>query len=155
MGKYEAKTKVTEMAVEDYIAALPDPRRREEAEVLDAMHRRVTGLAPKMWGPSMIGYGRYRYRYASGHEGEAMRGGFSPRKAALSLYLMGNYCDRQPEADALFARLGKHKTGAACLYVNKLADVDLAVLEEPGSPELGIDERAVSGNYVKCGPGRS
>ncbi|WP_126176662.1 DUF1801 domain-containing protein [Tsuneonella rigui] len=130
MGKYQAKTAATEVLVADYIAGLPDARRREEAAVLDAMHRRVTGLEPKMWGPSMIGYGSYHYRYDSGHEGVAMRGGFSPRKAALTLYLMGNYRDRQPEADALFARLGKHKTGKSCLYVNKLADVDLEVLEK-------------------------
>lgn len=129
MGRYQAKTRPSEVGVAEYIAALPDARRREEARTLDAIYRRVTGEQPVMWGPSMIGYGRYRYRYASGHEGEAMRGGFAPRKAALSIYLMGNYCDRQAEADTLLARLGKHKTGAACLYVNKLADVDLAVLE--------------------------
>lgn len=129
MGKYEAKTKATEVAVEDFIAAVPDQRRREEAEVIDKLHRRVTGLDPKMWGPSMIGYGSYHYRYESGHEGVAMRGGFSPRKAAMTIYLMGNYCDRQPEADALFARLGKHKTGKSCLYINKLSDVDLDALE--------------------------
>jgi len=129
MGKYEAKTKATEVPVADYIASLPDARRREEAQVLDALHRRVTGHEPKMWGPSMIGYGRYRYKYASGHEGEAMRGGFSPRKAALTVYLMGNYGHAQPEADALFARLGKHKFTKSCLYINKLADVDLEALE--------------------------
>ena len=129
MAKYEAKTKATEASVDEYIAALPDARRREEAAVLDAMHRRVTGLEPKMWGPSMIGYGRYHYKYASGHEGEAMRGGFSPRKAALTVYLMGNYGDAQPEADALFTRLGKHKFTKSCLYINKLADVDLDALE--------------------------
>ena len=82
-----------------------------------------------MWGPSMIGYGSYRYRYDSGHSGEAMRAGFSPRKTALTVYLMGTYGDRQPAADALFARLGKHKTGKSCLYINKLADVDLDTLE--------------------------
>ena len=130
MGKYQPKTAATEVSVADYVAGLPDARRREEAAVLDALHRRVTGLEPKMWGPSMIGYGSYHYRYDSGHEGVAMRGGFSPRKAALTLYLMGNYRDHQPEADALFARLGKHKTGKSCLYVNKLADVDLEVLEK-------------------------
>ena len=129
MGKYEAKTKATEVPVADFIAALPDPRRREEAAVLDALHRRVTGLEPKMWGPSMIGYGSYDYTYASGHSGTAMRGGFSPRKAALTVYLMGNYGDAQPEADALFARLGKHKFTKSCLYINKLADVDLEALE--------------------------
>lgn len=130
MAGYEAKTRVTEVTVSDYIASLPDARRRDEAHVLDAIYRRVTGLEPRMWGPTMIGYGRYRYTYASGHSGEAMRGGFSPRKAALSIYLMGNYCDRQAEADELFARLGKHKQAKACLYVNKLADVDLVVLEQ-------------------------
>ena len=130
MGKYQPKTAATEVSVADYVAGLPDARRREEAAVLDALHRRVTGLEPKMWGPSMIGYGSYHYRYDSGHEGVAMRGGFSPRKAALTLYLMGNYRDRQPEADALFARLGKHKTGKSCLYVNRLGDVHLEVLEQ-------------------------
>ena len=129
MGKYEAKTKATDVAVEDYIASLPDQRRREEAQVLDTLHRRVTGHEPKRGGPSMIGYGSYRYKYASGHEGEAMRGGFSPRKAALTVYLMGNYGEAQPEADALFARLGKHKFTKSCLYINKLADVDLEALE--------------------------
>src|SRR5688572_11104975 len=97
MGKYEAKTKATEVAVEDYIAGLPDQRRRDEGAAIDALHRRVTGLEPKMWGPTMIGYGSYRYKYASGHEGEAMRAGFSPRKAALTVYLMGNYGEAQPE----------------------------------------------------------
>jgi hypothetical protein len=129
LTKYEPKTNATEVNVADYIAGLPDARRREEAIVLDAMHRRVTGMDPRMWGPSMIGYGRYRYRYDSGHEGIAMRGGFSPRKTALTLYLMGTYRDQQDEADELFARLGKHKTGKSCLYINKLADVDLEVLE--------------------------
>ena len=130
MGKYQPKTAATEVSVADYVAGLPDARRREEAAVLDALHRRVTGLEPKMWGPSMIGYGSYHYRYDSGHEGVAMRGGFSPRKAALTLYLMGSYCDRHPEADALFARLGKHKTGKSCLYINRLGDVHLEVLEQ-------------------------
>jgi len=129
MAQYEAKTKATEVSVADFIAALPDERRREEAAALDVIHRHVTGIEPKMWGPSMIGYGSYRYRYDSGHEGVAMRGGFSPRKSALTLYSMGHYCDRQPEADLLFAALGKHKVGKSCLYINKLADVDLGVLE--------------------------
>ena len=106
MGKYEAKTKATEVAVEDFIAAVPDQRRREEAEIIDKLHRRVTGLDPKMWGPSMIGYGSYHYRYESGHEGDSLRGGFSPRKSAMTIYLMGNYVNRQAEADDLFARLG-------------------------------------------------
>ncbi|HWV59953.1 MAG TPA: DUF1801 domain-containing protein [Sphingopyxis sp.] len=130
MAKAEIKTKATEISVADFIAAVPDARRREEAAIVDAIHRRVTGQPPKMWGPSIIGYGSYDYVYDSGHSGTMCRAGFSPRKAAMTLYLMGHYCDRQPEADALLARLGKHKTGKSCLYLGKLADVDLAVLEQ-------------------------
>lgn len=130
MAKAEIKTKATEAAVADFIAAVPDARRREEADVIDAIHRRVTGLDPKMWGPSIIGYGSYDYVYDSGHSGTMCRAGFSPRKAAMTLYLMGHYSDRQPEADALLAQLGKYKNGKSCLYVNKLADIDLAVLEK-------------------------
>jgi hypothetical protein len=130
MGKTEIKTKANEVGVADFIAAVPDARRRDEANIIDAIHRRVSGLDPKMWGPSIIGYGNYDYKYDSGRSGTMCRAGFSPRKAALTLYLMGNYCNRQNEADALFARLGKHKTGKSCLYINKLADVDLEVLEK-------------------------
>jgi hypothetical protein len=130
MGKAEIKTKATEIRVVDFIAALPETRRREEADVIDAIHRRVTGHEPKMWGPSIIGYGRYTYTYDSGHSGTMCRAGFSPRKAALTLYLMGHYGNRQDEADALFAKLGKHKTSKACVYVNKLADIDLDILEK-------------------------
>ncbi len=130
MGKAEIKTKATDATVAGFIAAVPEARRREEAAVIDAMHRRVTGLDPQMWGPSIIGYGSYDYIYDSGHSGTMCRAGFSPRKAAMTLYLMGHYCERQDEADALLARLGKHKTGKSCLYINKLADVDLDILEK-------------------------
>lgn len=130
MAKAEIKTKATDISVADFIAAVPDARRREEAAVVDAIHRRVTGHEPKMWGPSIIGYGSYDYAYDSGHKGTMARAGFSPRKAAMTLYLIGNYCDRQAEADALFAKLGKHKTGKSCLYITKLFDVDLDVLEQ-------------------------
>ncbi|WP_432768103.1 MAG: DUF1801 domain-containing protein [Sphingopyxis sp.] len=130
MAKAGLKTKATEVSVADFIAAVPDVRRREEAAAIDAIHRRVTGLDPQMWGPSIIGYGSYDYTYDSGRSGTMCRAGFSPRKAAMTLYLMGNYCNRQDDADALFARLGKYKTGKSCLYINKLADVDLDVLEK-------------------------
>ncbi|QCB55532.1 DUF1801 domain-containing protein [Sphingopyxis sp. PAMC25046] len=130
MTKAEIKTQATEVSVADFITAVPDARRREEAAIIDAIHRRVTGQPPKMWGPSIIGYGSYDYVYDSGHSGTMCRAGFSPRKAATTLYLMGNYCDRQPEADALLARLGKHRAGKSCLYINKLADVDIDVLEQ-------------------------
>ena len=130
MAKAELKTKATRVSVADFIAALPDQRRREEAAVIDALHRRVTGLEPKMWGPSIIGYGSYHYKYDSDREGTMCRAGFSPRKAAMTLYLMGTYCDQQAEADGLFARLGAHSTGKSCLYIKRLAAVDLAVLEQ-------------------------
>ena len=129
MAKVELKTKATEVSAADFIAAVPDARRREEAAVIDALHRKVTGQEPKLWGPSIIGYGSYNYKSDSGREGTMCRAGFSPRKAAMTLYLMGNYCDRQAEVDALFAQLGKHSVGKSCLYIKKLADVDLAVLE--------------------------
>src|SRR3546814_9540615 len=92
MAKAEIKTKATDVSVADFIAAVPDARRREEAAIVDAIHRRITGLAPKMWGPSIIGYGSYDYVYDSGHSGTMCRAGFSPRKAAMTLYLMGHYC---------------------------------------------------------------
>ncbi|MEY4237742.1 MAG: hypothetical protein RL339_343 [Pseudomonadota bacterium] len=128
MAKAELKTKPTEVSVADFIAAVPDARRREEAGVIDAMMRRVSGHEPAMWGPSIIGYGRYSYRYDSGREGTMCRIGFSPRKAELVIYAMGG-AGETAEGQALFARLGKHKTGKGCLYIRKLADVDLAVLE--------------------------
>ena len=130
MVKAELKTKPTEMTVERFIADLADEQRRREATALDAIYRRVTGLEPKMWGSSIIGYGSYDYRYESGRTGTMCRAGFSPRKAALTLYLAGSYGDRQGEADALFARLGRHSTGKACLYVKRLDQVDADVLEQ-------------------------
>ena len=128
----EAKTQITAVSVEAFLAAVEPQAKRDEARVIDAMFRRVTGESPKMWGPSMIGYGEYRTTYESGRDVHWMRAGFSPRKAKHSLYLMGGYCDdltAAGRADAL-ARLGKHSLGKSCLYVNKLADIDLAVLEE-------------------------
>lgn len=130
MGKAEIKTRATDVSVAEFIAAIPEARRREDAAIVDAIHRRITGLAPKMWGPSIIGYGSYDYVYDSGRSGTMCRVGFSPRKAAMTLYVLGHYQNRQGEADALLARLGKHKTSKVCLYINKLADVDVGVLEQ-------------------------
>ncbi len=128
----EPKTMPTDVSVEDFIAGVEPERKREEAKVLDAMFRKVTGEEPKMWGPSIIGYGTYETTYASGRDVTWMRGGFSPRKAKHSLYLMGGYCDELSgkRRDAQLERLGKHSRGKSCLYINKLADVDLDVLEE-------------------------
>jgi Domain of unknown function (DU1801) len=122
MAKAELKTKATAVTVGAFIAGLPDARRRDEAGVIDALHRRVTGMEPKMWGPSID------YKYDSGREGTMCRTGFSPRKAALTLYAMGGPAET-PEGAALFARLGKHTAGKGCLYIKKLSDVDLEVLE--------------------------
>ena len=128
MAKAELKTKATQLSVADYIAALPEAVRRDDATALDALYRRVTGMEPKLWGPSIVGYGSYDYKYESGREGTMCRAGFSPRKGAQVLYVMSGL-DESAEATALLARLGKHTTGKGCLYIKKLADVDLAVLE--------------------------
>lgn len=121
----EAKTKPSIVNVDAFIAAVKKPVRREDAVVLREMMERVTGEPATMWGPSIIGFGSYHYQYASGHEGDTCRVGFSPRSGNLVLYA-GSF----PEYAALLERLGKHKAGKGCLYLNKLADVDLSVLEE-------------------------
>ena len=126
----EAKTKPTQVSVEDYFAAVEPASKREDGAVLDALFRKVTGEAPRMWGPTIVGYGQYHYRYESGHEGDMCRVGFSPRKAKHSLYLMCGSPKEEAEFAPLLARLGKHSRGKGCLYVNKLADIDLGVLEE-------------------------
>ncbi|MEM1051419.1 MAG: DUF1801 domain-containing protein [Pseudomonadota bacterium] len=128
----EAKTVPTGASVEEFIEAVEPASKREDAKLLDAMFRKVTGEEPQMWGPSIIGYGSYHYKYESGREGDMCRAGFSPRKAKHSLYLMGGNCDdtATKQRAEFLERLGKHKTGASCLYVNKLADIDLNVLEE-------------------------
>lgn len=128
----DAKTAPTKISVDEFIESVEPEAKREDARVLDALFRKVTGETPQMWGPSIIGYGSYHYKYESGREGESMRSGFSPRKAKHSLYLMGRYCDEATgkKVDALLEKMGKHKTGASCVYVNKLADIDLEVLEE-------------------------
>ena len=128
----DAKTVPTSASVADFIDSVEPPAKRQDAKVLDALFRKVTGEEPQMWGPTIIGYGSYHYKYESGHEGDSMRTGFSPRKAKHSLYLMGRYCDEAmgKTVDGLLAKMGKHKTGVSCVYVNKLADIDLDVLEE-------------------------
>lgn len=128
----EAKTLPTEVGVASFIEHVESDAKREDASVLDALFRKVTGVEPEMWGPTIVGYGRYHYRYESGREGDMCRTGFSPRKAKHSLYISCN-CkgEEDPAFTALLGRLGKHSRGdGGCLYVNKLADIDLAVLEQ-------------------------
>ncbi|MFZ9395756.1 MAG: DUF1801 domain-containing protein, partial [Erythrobacter sp.] len=126
------KTQITAVDPAEFIAAVEPMAKREDTMVLDALFRKVTGLAPRMWGPTIIGYGEYRTTYASGRDVHWMRTGFSPRKAKHSIYLMGGYCDplTGEHRDRLLAKLGKYSHGKSCLYINKLADVDLAVLEQ-------------------------
>lgn len=126
------KTTQTEASVEEFIDTIDHERKREEARELLALFERVTGERPKLWGPSIIGFGEYHYEYDSGREGDWMRTGFSPRKAKHLLYLMGGYCD-EAEAERRkekLDRLGKWSRGKSCLYINKLDDVDMDVLEE-------------------------
>ncbi len=128
----ENKTKPESTSVDAFIEAVPHDGKRADAKVLDALFQRVTGLQPVMWGPSIIGYGSYHYKYDSGREGHMCRVGFSPRKAKHSLYIACT-CDGPEGEDFadLLARLGKYAQGdGGCLYINKLADVDLNVVEE-------------------------
>jgi hypothetical protein len=119
------KTKPTELSVTAYIDALTDETKRADARALVKLMRSVTGEKPKMWGPSIVGFGNCHYVYESGRQGDMPLTGFSPRKAATVLYGMTGFS----EAEALLAKLGKHTTGKGCLYVKKLADVDRKVLE--------------------------
>jgi hypothetical protein len=131
----ENKTKVTEVKVDDFLDTVPNPVRRADGKAVRAMMERVTGEPAAMWGPSIVGFGSYHYRYESGHEGDMCRIGFSPRLANLVLYVGGF-----PEYEALLARLGKHKRSKACLYVNKLADIDAGVLEEIARRTYAVTE---------------
>jgi hypothetical protein len=122
----ELKTKQNADDVDAFLAAVEPEQRRADARAVCELIARVSGQPPKMWGGSIVGFGSYHYRYESGHEGDAPRVGFSPRKTALTLYVMDGFEGR----DALLAKLGKVKTGKSCLYINRLADVDAEVLEK-------------------------
>ena len=122
----EPKTKRHDGDVNEFLDAVENPRRREDARRVLELMREVTGELPKMWGSSIVGFGSYHYKYASGREGDWMITGFSPRKQNLTIYIMPGFS----EFSELLARLGKHKTSKSCLYLNKLADVDLEVLAE-------------------------
>jgi hypothetical protein len=119
------KTQPTKLSVAAFIDALADPARRADSKTLVNLMQTATGEKPKLWGPSIIGFGSYHYKYDSGREGDAPLVGFSPRKSATVLYITTGFSDRE----ALLAQLGKHSTGKACLYIKKLADVDQKVLE--------------------------
>lgn len=122
----ENKTQKTEQSVESFLSTIDTDQKRNDSVAIIEIMQKVTGEAPKMWGTSIIGFGDLHYKYASGREGDWFKTGLSPRKAAITVYLSGGF-DRQQD---LLATLGKHKTGKGCLYINKLSDVNVAVLEQ-------------------------
>ena len=132
----ENKTRATADNVADFLSNVTPARRQQDAVALDQLFRKITGFQPQMWGSSIIGYGSYHYIYDSGREGDSLATGFSPRKANLVIYIMPGYTD----FSEILMRLGKHRIGKSCLYVNKLADIELEVLAElirAGLDDLG------------------
>lgn len=123
---YELKTKETENSVIEFIERVENPKKREDAYKLLDIFTETTVYPAKMWGPSIIGFGSYHYKYASGHEGDAPLVGFSPRKAKISLY----FATGDSARDELLNNFGKHTSGKACVYINKVADIDIEVLKE-------------------------
>jgi hypothetical protein len=122
----ENKTKQTEASVESYLAAIEDEARRRDCETLAGLMEKASGYPPKMWGSSIVGFGSYHYKYASGHEGDSCLAGFSSRKGDITIYLTsGGLAENK-----LLSELGKHKVGKGCLYVRRLVDVDLEVLAQ-------------------------
>ena len=122
----ENKTKPTSASVTEFVNSIDDPRQRADARKVAAMMRRATGKRAKMWGSSIVGYGTYHYKYDSGREGDFMLTGYSPRKQALTVYILAGFERFEP----LMKKLGKYKTGKSCLYIKRLTDVDETVLEQ-------------------------
>lgn len=126
MAKAELKTKPTKADVEKFLNSIKDEKKREDAFKVLKMMKQITKEEPKMWGPSIVGFGSYHYKYESGREGDMCMTGFSPRKQNLTIYIMHGF----ERYEKLIKNLGKYKTGISCLYINKLEDVDLKVLKE-------------------------
>ena len=122
----ENKTKPTNVSVDEFLAAVEHDRRRNDAVTVCELMQEVTGEEPVMWGPTMVGFGTYHFKYASGREGDWFLAGFAPRKANLVVYIMSGFKGHA----ALMDKLGKHKTGSSCLYINKLDDIDMDILRE-------------------------
>ncbi|HEU4930462.1 MAG TPA: DUF1801 domain-containing protein [Pyrinomonadaceae bacterium] len=122
----EAKTKPTNESVKDFLNRIPEAERREDCFTVLKMMEEITGDKPKMWGPSIVGFGSYRYKYASGHEGDWPIAAFSPRKKDLTLYLMMGF-EKHTE---MMEKLGKHSTGKSCLYIKRLSDIHLPTLKK-------------------------
>ena len=118
------KTTLTAASVFDFLAAIDHPQKRVDSIALNDIFQEITGFTPAMWGDSIIGYGQYHYTYKSGRQGDFLATGFAPRKANISIYIMPGYAN----FDHILKGLGKFKTGRACLYINKLADIDIKIL---------------------------
>jgi hypothetical protein len=136
----ENKTKPTKVSPAAFIRQVTDERRRKDCQELIALMRDVTGHPPKMWGTSIVGFGQYQYKYASGREGESLLTGFSPRKQNLVLYLGPGI-----ENKSLMTKLGKHKTGKGCLYLTRLDDVDRSVLRTLVEESVAIMQKQTAG----------
>lgn len=121
----ENKTKPTKQSVTEFIRSIEDTQKRADVKKVAAMMRKATGARAAMWGPSIVGYGQYHYKYASGREGDFLLTGFSPRKQALTVYIIAGF----KPFDSLMKNLGKYKTGKSCLYIKRLSDIDESVLE--------------------------
>jgi hypothetical protein len=122
----ELKTKPTDASVDEYLDTIADPRRRADCVAISALMKRVTKFEPRMWGPSIVGFGSYHYRYESGHEGDACLAGFSFRKPEIVVYIAEGFESREK----LLQQIGKHRTGKVCLYIKRLSDIDVGVLEK-------------------------
>ena len=122
----ELKTKQTDESVTEFLNGVPDEKKRQDSFAILELMTEVTGAEPRMWGESIVGFGSYHYRYASGREGDWFVTGFSPRKQNLTLYIMAGF----DNYDHLLENLGKYKTGKSCLYIKRLEDVDLDTLRE-------------------------
>lgn len=122
----ELKTKPTDASVEAYLDTIEDTRRRADCAAISALMKRLTKSEPRMWGPSIVGFGSYHHRYESGHEGDACLAGFSFRKPEIVVYIADAFQSRE----TLLQQLGKHRTGKVCLYIKRLSDIDVGVLEK-------------------------
>ena len=122
----ENKTKRNNASVSGFLAKIKDPRARADSQAIVRIMQEVTGMKPEMWGSSIVGFGTYHYKYASGHEGDWFKTGFSPRKQNLTLYIMSGF----EEYDNLMSKLGKYKNGKSCIYIKQIEDIELEILKE-------------------------
>ena len=126
MAKTKAKTTETTASVSDFVKGIPDEQRKKDAQAIIKIMKDQSGFEPRMWGPAIIGFGSYHYKYESGHEGDAPLVGFSPRKAEFAIYLTSQF-DKREE---LLKQFGKHKSAKACIYFKKLEDINVDVFKK-------------------------